>query len=1461
MAQNFGTGVSRVIDPAQSQFIQVIWQQGKPPLDSELNLLQQLSDDWRRILSLRGMPSGWLGNGVNMAEAFLTDASWSNWFRFGQQRSGEKQAIQWAAVNGWLVPVTGTLTGTPPGSPNDADTWNKITLDPPPSNSGDSRIDFVFLEVWQARIPPNPSADNKPSASGVWRYGNVEGGYSFLDDELQDPEIGFETTQRVQLQYRIRVVSGLVGLASYPDGFDPTLVKARGAATTDTSYTFENMRTELGDPGLWRAGDGTSNSLGTVDGYSYAVPIAAVFRRNSVAWDGDPGQNLNGSFNRNPTAIDRTGYATFSTTPSLSASLSNSALTLSLASVANIPLPLTPASPVTIQIDDEVLQYSVITGTTMTLTARGALGTKPESHLAGATIRVLSGRPDGLYADQIAKTDVLDLRHAVNPNGFDYETLLNSNLNNLLRGQLRANWKRSGAGPQGGFVFYQDKISNSVAALGVTKLDGPDNIRQVFSDAAVQEQVTIFMDPPVGQSISEDVAVPWGLTLAATVDNLTGGSGAAGSFNPTDVIEIPVTQFKTGLPGSDADQVRFLGSADLNPSVIMRIDGEPTFLTEGVHFSVSNPGPNDSLYITLTPGVGGFPAGVNRRLEVTVSVLYGPGRGMSRRPDAIHSIAYLSGGSDIMTQLSGVPSDNTPLRVAWAPLWSKYRDGTFNNLLPVTAEAYADPGSKTVILTPFRRIDLPDQIRVLDGTAINTGGATAKITGTDGDTVAAGSTFTSAGSNFTAAGVVGGDALLLTAPDEVVGVYPIKAGTVGVTTLDIEDGHTFPATVSGTITFRIIAAQGLMPLNDRLGAVKWTTTDPLGLFSGTTDPTASRKNLFLPLPRRLIPGWGEVRVPIMHSDPTTTPSGGSSTFDQGINFMVLTKKGAGASRPNKEKNYISFSNGTNSFAICTTYDFVGATPATYNTLVTKPGFSMAGMRFFTDTRGLGRKGLELPPFYGIARLYAVYEAGDWNTNGPAFDASTREPQAGATNLLRQDFDGAMFWIEIDSDGDSTFVLNADAIDITKSTLNPIASFEAGNYVIEASIFGFDRGSFSLQEGFRLVLNRSRAQAISGTRTANFGTGASAEIDAPDLILPGPALAADEVAINFSRTPYQGDAWGTQTSLQDISYDQGPMLTGTVYQLTSTELDEQNLTRPNQKVVEVLAATGFMTTMGTGRLGGEQADPATPDFRNVGWEDVAAVFPPATAVDARPAINIGALANNERDLTMGTEYHGCTERLPLGALFRDKDFRGGFVQGSDDLYFRSVVRAPLVFTKTRSPGTVAAGVATSELEQVEIPVHTASIASGQPGELLVHVDGEQGNYSLLTNYRTNRGGSVFSASSPRPGGEVAHLLPSAGTHPSQPHVLCGLAMLVRNTVTSVGLTEVSAGSELMMLIATSVQRLSPVDDFQLYVHIGTNGTREGYSAADLYRIEGHPVVRDNVKIEVTPSNIALTKKVT
>jgi hypothetical protein len=1422
MARNYGTGVSRVLDPTARQFMTVIWQQGKCPLDAEYALMSDMAGDWARAAVLRGTPSGWLTNAVGTEEDFVTDPTYSNWFRTGKQRTGEKGAILWANVNGWLVPVTGTGTGTPPGVPDDTSTWNKITLDPPPSNSGDSRIDFAFLEVWLAKVAPSPATLNKPTSTNLYRYGNVEGGMTYLADDLQDPAIGFETTQRVQLQYRIRVVSGLIGLTSYPDGFDPTVVKGRGAATADTAYTFTNMRQELGDPGLWRAGDGTSNSLATVDGYTYAIPLCGVFRRNSVAWDGDPSQNLNGAFNRNPTATDRTGVKTFSTVPTLSADLTSSALALTLTSVSNIPLPLTPAIPAYIQIGDEILTYQSITGVTMTITAtgRGSLGSKAEAHKAGDVVTILSGRPDGLFSDQITKTDILDLRHAVNPNGFNYDTLLQAGLDKLLRGELRSTWKRSGGGPQGPFVLYQDKISSSAPALGVTLLDAPDGHRMVFSDAAMQQCMEFIATPAAvaGQPIN----TTWSLSLNGAHTALA----LAGSFSPTDILTIPVAQLKTGMPGGDADQVSFVSSAG---AVSIRIDGQSYTLKEGLHYSITPvTGPTSDLVITL---LAGFPT-TTKAMYISFHVQYGPGRGLSRRPDSLHNLAFLSASSDDMVQQAGVPSNNFPLRTAWAPLWSKYRNSTFRNMLPVTAESYVDLGSKTVILTPFRKVALPSNTGVLTGTYANPNYDEVVCSGTVGagnDTT----TFTDATATFVTnvPAVVAGDIVVVSSPVAAVGEYrvtvtPVAPGGETALTLD----HQMPT--AANVVYDIVTSQGIMPLETVAGAAKWTTTDPLGLFCSHTymaDP-----NNYITLPRKLVPGWGEVRVPIIHTD--------QSPFYEGVNFLINATKGA--IPPTTEPNYIPFPAAA-TWTPFTTWNFVGmGSPAAYNTVVAINGLDHAGMRFFTDTRGLGREGLELPPFYGIARLFAVYGADDYVTGGHGtnYDTTSRAFVANnSVNILRQNFDGPVFWIEIDDDGDSTFVLNAEAIDITKipAPFTP-ATFAAGKYIIEASIFGFDRNTFDLNHDARIVISRAHPVFPAAGPVS------------PVLVIPGPAHATDEIAINYSRTPYQGDAWGSQTTQTDIAQKVGPLLTATAYQIASTELNEAALTRPNQKNLEVLASVGFVTTLGSGRLSGDRTA-ETFDFRNVGYEALTS-WPPASAIAPRPLINTSALVTGEAG-DLSTEYSNCIERLPLGALYRDKDFRGGYIAGNSS----SHVRAPLVYTNSRSPGVLAASIAADQAyDQLEVSGSMSSLASGQAGEQIVHADGEQGNYGLLVNYRTSRGGSVFSSTAPHPGGEFASQFWPTGTSSSYEGVLTGTACLVRNTVTSVGATEVSAGGELMLLITTTATNLSNAAK-DLQVFLGTNGTGEGHSAADLYRLPSHPLEVDNVRGDTDPSSIVLAKK--
>jgi hypothetical protein len=1430
MSNNLGPGVSRVLDPAGTEFTEVIWQAGRPPCDAELNLLQEIATTGQRRVVMRGTPSGWLLNETGLVADFVTDPTWSNRFVFGRQKSGEVAAFSWAVVNGWMVPVGGTRTGTPPGSPNDVDVTNIVALDPPPSNAGDARIDFVFLEVWQARLAPNPSTTNKPSAAGLWRYGNVEGGFSFLPDNLQDPAIGSETSQRVQTQYRLRVVKGLVGFTSYPDGFDPAVVKAQGAATSPTSYTFANMRQALGDPGLWRAGDGTPNALGTVDGYVYAVPICAVFRRNSVAWAGDPSQNLNGGFSRNPTAVDRTGARVFGTVAQLAADLSATATSLTLVSATGIPLPASPATPVAIQIGDEVMTYASITGTTVTGLARGAgvAGCRAEAHKAGTLIRVLPGRPDGLFADQVVAEDILDLRHAVNPAGFDYQALLKGNLDRLLRGQLRAGWKRSGSGPQGPVVLYQDKVSTGAAALGVTKVDGPDNIRQVFSDAAVPQKVYAIVAPSAA-GLPAPVGVAWSLSLQ--VNQTT--RATASQFNPGDVFQVPVAQLKAGLPGGDADQVRWMNDTGL--SVALRLDGQTDDLPQSAYtVTPASPTPNDDLVITLSSN---FPGAQTGKLLMELHVQYGPGRGLSRRPDMLHSVEYVSPSTDVLTQQpKSIPSSTFPTRVTHPMLWAKYHTDGLGPQPPVVTETYVDPGSKTLILNPLRRIDMPDSFVTLDGTAANTPDAGYRngLTGsTNGST-----TFTDGTGNFTV-GVSAGDTLVVTGGPQP-GRYTVVQVT-GAATLTLD--RVIP-TSAGPVGWILLKGQGLMPLLKRDGVTsKWATTDPLGLFCGVTDPTAATKNLYVQMPRFLVPGWGEYRLPLLWQD--------QGIFAEGINYGFLTGKGPGP-YPASLTNYVPFSNGALTFGLFSTVQLQDPVPlpnpATYNTKYTVP-VTYAGMRKFTDPRGLGRKGLELPPFYGVARLWAVYEANDYKTNGSAYDPTSRAATGSLTaakNLLRQNVQGPLFWVELDEDGDSTFILNAEALDLTKSTNYPITSFDnaSANFVIEASLFGFDRGTFDTQSECRIVLTRSgssgymRSEAVSGTRASNIG----AAITGPVCVLPGPPTGSDQVTVTFSRTPYQGDAWGSQTSYQDIGYVPGCLLSATAYQVGSTTLTPGSLTRPNQKSLEVLAVLDFATTSGTGRMAGSSHESnAFPEY--VGYED-RAVWPPTSAIAARPRTLLGALSG-DASLPQGTSYIGCTERLPMGALYRDKDFHGqSFTPGQREpvLFFPADSRGWLMGLRLRPSG-----------DAMEIfGVETSAAGGTTPGDVVVQVDGEQGNYSLLTNYRTLRGGSAFAAG----GVEVAGRAIPVGTFVTAPraNLLAGRALLVRNTVTSVGSTEVSAGDELMMMIVTTAWPLTGPDT--LGVLLSTNGTMEGWSASDLYRIEGRPLVSDNVQQDIDPAGIPL-----
>ena len=238
MSESFGPGVSRTLSALQRQFSAVVWQKGKPPCDAELSLIAQIANEQLRQAISAQMHSGFLIDPTRANADFVTDPSWSNFLLLGRQATGEDAPIVFANVNGWIIPVTGTAV-------SDGDTSNRVNLSPPPAS--DACIDLVFLEAWTTLVAPNPSEVNKPSASTLWRYGNVEFGGTNITDDLEDPAIGFETTERVQVQYRIRLFGAGAGLGSsvaldvYPDGIDDPNVLGQGTSTDPVAgMTFTN---------------------------------------------------------------------------------------------------------------------------------------------------------------------------------------------------------------------------------------------------------------------------------------------------------------------------------------------------------------------------------------------------------------------------------------------------------------------------------------------------------------------------------------------------------------------------------------------------------------------------------------------------------------------------------------------------------------------------------------------------------------------------------------------------------------------------------------------------------------------------------------------------------------------------------------------------------------------------------------------------------------------------------------------------------------------------------------------------------------------------------------------------------------------------------------------------------------------------------------------------------------------
>ncbi len=81
MAENYGNNVSNVLETLKYNFSNVVWQAGKPPLDSELNLVGQVN--WENLAEqLRNTThSGFLLDPLRSEEDFFFYEESSNYLK------------------------------------------------------------------------------------------------------------------------------------------------------------------------------------------------------------------------------------------------------------------------------------------------------------------------------------------------------------------------------------------------------------------------------------------------------------------------------------------------------------------------------------------------------------------------------------------------------------------------------------------------------------------------------------------------------------------------------------------------------------------------------------------------------------------------------------------------------------------------------------------------------------------------------------------------------------------------------------------------------------------------------------------------------------------------------------------------------------------------------------------------------------------------------------------------------------------------------------------------------------------------------------------------------------------------------------------------------------------------------------------------------------------------------------
>jgi hypothetical protein len=550
-----GTSVSRYLSPDERSWDEAVYQSGKPVLDSELNLSQEVNRTLRQIIQQRVNPSGWL-------RGPLPNNPFGD-FGFPGTPDAFTMATRAALVAG--MPITVDYTNTAVAG------LNVIQLDPanlPSSPPGVKRTDFVFLEVFRALVSWSPHASatvtvNAPLAVAPGDTVTING-------------------------VVLTATAGVPGVDQFQVGANETITAANiAAAINDGGNSFTGICVAWVDVTVpEQVNLQVVDALAGAAGNAVTLAASASFTisgANFVGGADEPNKPTQASIYRNGNVLSPSGVALaddiadptvgaestkrvqiqyriritgvseaidFKTEPDGFSNPNVLAQGTQVAPVATYPF--VSADGTTVLASSDATAYGIVDpglwvagdGSSGSATALGTVdgfvyaiplafvfrrndgynggagvgfdpdnnanGALPSTHggfanpIIGAIPAGVSDRPDGYFHDIIVATDVLDLRRQVVPGGLDLKAELDRQMAMLLDGNNRT-WAidtadKQNLGSFSGDVSTQylvcDEIGRSGAHGGPISTRGEliaefDHIRRRFGDSPIVERVVI----------------------------------------------------------------------------------------------------------------------------------------------------------------------------------------------------------------------------------------------------------------------------------------------------------------------------------------------------------------------------------------------------------------------------------------------------------------------------------------------------------------------------------------------------------------------------------------------------------------------------------------------------------------------------------------------------------------------------------------------------------------------------------------------------------------------------------------------------------------------------------------------------------------------------------------------------------------------------------------------------------